>query len=221
MSYAIRVLWAVVLVLLLNLYGAAPRAALRQNYLAYSVLKPYLRKPKVRNRTTREEKTRRSAFHKQLHKELRMKYWERLDPAVNTIINYNSKTDSGPVIDPKRAFVVQEVIPQLVKLENQQVNCTLTAEQSESFDRRAGLKLYCDIKAVFSTIADNINNNDVFTDFHLMASQDQLLKLQADVDYIMPLVNAREEPEPSTECIEYCNHIEQLAHEEPIRLASN
>ncbi|GFE54083.1 hypothetical protein protein, putative [Babesia ovis] len=212
-------LLTLVIVVLLRLSGADALAAGRHSSLAYSVPKPYLRKPKVHKRTPREEKKRRSAFHKQLHKELRMKYWERLDPAVNTVIQY--KSESEQTIDPRRAFVVQEAIPQLVKLENQQVNCTLTAEQSESFDRRAGLKLFCDIKAVFSIIADKINEDPRYKAFMLMASQEQLPKQQADVSYIMSLLNVRQEPEPSTECVEYCAHLVQLADEQPIKFLAH
>ncbi|GBE60499.1 signal peptide containing protein, putative [Babesia ovata] len=227
-----RVLLSLVTVLILHISCATYIHARRHCALGYTALRPFLRKPTVTKRTSREEKKRRSEFHKQLHKELRMKYWERLDPAVNNIIQY--KPERQVRIDPKRAFVVQEAIPQLVKLEQQQANCFLTAEQSEAFDRRAGLKLLCDIKAVFSFIAETINTDDQFKDFKLMASQEQLPKQQADVNYIMSLLKVRKansvgqssfilqvetEPEPSTECTEYLGHLAELAGLHPIRLA--
>ncbi|ORM39552.1 uncharacterized protein BXIN_3088 [Babesia sp. Xinjiang] len=214
-----QALLAVVTVLLLCPLGADTRDTNRHNGVAYTALRPFLRKPKITKRTSREEKKRRSEFHKQLHKELRLKYWERLDPAVNTVIQYKPELEKP--IDPKRSFVVQEVIPELVKLESQQVNCTLTAEQSEAFDRRAGLQLICDIKAIFSTIADTINNDERYNDFKLMATQDQLPKQQSDVSYIMYLVKAREEPKPSRECLEYCEHLAELADQQPIKFLAH
>ncbi|CDR94342.1 hypothetical protein, conserved [Babesia bigemina] len=209
-----RVILTLVTVLILHISSATYIHARRHCALGYTALRPFLRRPTVTKRTSREEKKRRSEFHKQLHKELRMKYWERLDPAVNTIIQFQPERQAP--IDPKRAFVVQEAIPRLVKLTEQQTNCSLTAEQSEAFDRRAGLKLLCDIKAVFSFIAETINTDGHFKDFKLMASQDQLPKQHADVNYIMSLLKVQTEPEPSTECTEYLGHLAQLAELHPI-----
>ncbi|GIX63013.1 signal peptide containing protein [Babesia caballi] len=209
-----RALLAVVTVLLLRPPAPAVRAVERQDKIAYTALRPFLRKPAVTKRPSREEKKRRSEFHKQLHKELRMKYWERLDPAVNSVVQY--KPERQPRIDPKRSFVVQEAIPRLVKLEMQQSTCTLTAEQSEAFDRRAGLQLLCDVKAVFALIAGTINADGRFEDFKLMASQEQLPKQQADIAYVMSLLRARVEPAPSRECLEYCSHLAELAEQQAV-----
>ncbi|KAK1443545.1 hypothetical protein BgAZ_204210 [Babesia gibsoni] len=182
-------------------------------------LRPFLRKPKVRNRTTREEKKRRSAFHKQLHKELRMKYWERLSPEVNTVIEY--KPEVKETIDPKRSFVVQEAIPELVKLDEKQIKCSLTPEQSEAFDRPAGLVLLCDIKAVFGLIADIFNNDEQYKDFMLMVSQDQVEKQKSDVEYLLSLLQLREEPAISPAVAEYCAHIDELAKSAPIKFLAH
>lgn len=198
---------------------ARARGVESQPQPAYTALRPFLRKPTVRKRTSREEKKRRSEFHKQLHKELRMKYWTRLDPAVNTVIDY--KPEPKDIIDPKRSFVVQEAIPRLVKLDDEQPKCTLTVEQSEAFDRQAGLKLLCDIKAVFGLIAEIFNTDDRFEDFRLMATQDQLEKQKADVAYLMSLLQLKTEPGPSTETMDYCAHMMDLVQNQPIKFLAH
>ncbi|KAK2195002.1 uncharacterized protein BdWA1_003530 [Babesia duncani] len=72
---------------------------------AYTCFRPFLRKPQVRNRISREERKRRSSFSKQLHREMRLKYWKRHAESINELVPFDNDI---PDVDPRR-YVCQIV----------------------------------------------------------------------------------------------------------------
>ncbi|EKX74006.1 signal peptide containing protein [Theileria equi strain WA] len=176
---------------------------------SFVALRPFLRKPKVRNRISREERKRRSRFSNQLAKELRMKYWERIGKKVNNVVSFPEDQYHDHDIDPKRGFIVQEVIPRMVTVYRSLEPLKLSEGSSSAFDRHAFIRFLCDIKAVFALFMESFGAFPKFELLSQMGPSEQINRLQSDINYMTSLMKV-EESMPSKLCAEYLDYLRNL-----------
>ncbi|XP_953900.1 uncharacterized protein TA06150 [Theileria annulata] len=191
-----------------------------ESSLAFAPPRPFLRKIKVRNRISRDERKRRSAFSKQLHNELRMKYWQRLKPCVNDVLVFENPGSEIYDIDPKRGFIVQEVIPRMVEVTESLKPLSLKKETSDEFDRNAGLRFLSNIAGVTTVFVNEFDKRREFTALRDMGPSELLPRLETDIAYISSLLNV--DPPPLSEsCQDYIHFLISLAESSPIRFLSH
>ncbi|BAM39366.1 conserved hypothetical protein [Theileria orientalis strain Shintoku] len=187
--------------------------------LAFSPPRPYLRRIKVKNRISRDERKRRSEFSKQLHKELRMKYWRRIDPKINEILKFDDPLAESYDLDPKRGFVVQEVIPRMVYVSDSLKPLPLDESRSEEFDRQAGLQFLANIAAVTGVFVKEFESRKGLSFLSEMGPSELLTRLETDISYISSLLNV-EQQSLSRSCLEYVEFLKSLCEKSEIRFLS-